>query len=145
MHIRQYPDGRQTYSLGAMTDGEMGVLYPEDWLEPTGGRAALAEFSRPGLLRIRDLVRIGPAAPEAIRGKTGHITALSESGSDVTYWVYLDDLGEDTSVSAEDLEPTGDRLPPPAPGPRSSIRVNEAGGVAGHDEYFVLDDLEWHF
>src|SRR5437868_1476648 len=93
--VRRYRDGAHKYSLGSMTDGKMGGLYAEDWIESTGGRAALSEFASPGSLKVRDVVRMGPSAPRGIRGKTGHITAWWLSGGDLIYGVYVDELGED--------------------------------------------------
>jgi hypothetical protein len=53
-------------------------------------------------------------------------------------------MGEEWMVSERDLEPTGQRLPAPQPGPASSLRVSESGELLGQESYIVVDRLEWH-
>jgi hypothetical protein len=144
MQVRRYPDGRHVYGLGAMSDGEMGGLYPEQWLEATGQRSRLEDHQGPGILKIREVVRIGPGGPEPIRGKLGHVDAGPVDVSDDQYSVWVDDMGEEWMVSERDLEPTGPRLPAPQPGAASSLRVSESGDLLGQESYIVVDRLEWH-
>ena len=144
MQVRRYPDGRHLYSIGWMSDGETGGLYPEEWLAVTGQRSRLEDHRGPSALKIREVVRIGPNAAEPIRGKLGHIDAGPASASDDQYAVWVDDIGEEWMVSERDLEPTGQRLPAPQPGPASSLRVSESGDLIGSESYIVLDELEWH-
>ena len=41
--VRRYPDGSFQYSVGYFEDGEMGGLYPSDWLVPTGETRGIAD------------------------------------------------------------------------------------------------------
>jgi hypothetical protein len=142
--VRCYPDGRHVYSVGWMSDGETGGLYPEEWLATTGQRSRLEDHQGPGTLKIREVVRIGRNAPEPIRGKLGHVDAGPASASDHQYTIWVDDTDEEWMVSDADLEPTGQRHPAPQPGPASSLRVSESGDLIGRESYIVLDELEWH-
>src|SRR5260370_28546037 len=127
-----------------MSDGETGGLYPETWLETTGQRSRLEDHQSPGLFKIREVVRIGPNGPDSIRGKLGHVDAGPASASDDQYAIWVDGLDEEWMVSETDLEPTGQRLPTPPPGPASSLRVSVSGELLGRERYVVVDDLDWH-
>ena len=142
--VRRYPDGRHVYGIGWMSDGEAGGLYPEEWLATTGQRSKLEDHQNPGSIKIREVVRIGPNGPEPIRGKLGHVDAGPASASDDQYAVWVDDIGEEWMVTERDLEPTGQRLPAPQPGPASSLRVSESGDLIRRETYIVLDRLDWH-
>ncbi len=144
MQVRQYPDGKHVYGLGAMSDGETGGLYPEEWLEATGEQSRLEDHRGPGIHKIREVVRIGPDAPEPIRGKLGRVDAGPANASDDQYAVWVEDMGDEWMVSERDLEPTGQRLPAPRPAPASSLRVSESGELLGQESYIVVDQLEWH-
>ena len=44
-----------------------------------------------------------------------------------------------------ELQPTGERLPPPVRGrPGHSVRVSEEGTLVGADDYVILDDVSDH-
>jgi hypothetical protein len=144
MQVRRYPDDKHVYSLGWMSDGETGGLYPEEWLETTGRRSSLEHHQSPGAFKIREVVRISPNGPDPIRGKQGHVDAGPASESDDQYAIWVEGMDEEWMVSETDLEPTGQRLPPPQPGPRSSLRVSVSGELLGRESYVVLDDLDWH-
>ena len=144
IQVRRYPDARYVYGVGWMSDGETGGLYPEEWLATTGQRSKMEDHQHPGTFQIREVVRIGANAAEAIRGKLGHVRAGPAGGADDQYAIWVDDPGEEWMVSGADVEPTGQRLPAPQPSLASSLRVSESGELIGSESYFLLDELDWH-
>src|SRR5207249_2115555 len=97
--VRRYPDGTHKYTLGWMSDDEMGGLYPEEWLEATGKRSTLEELASTRKFKSREVVRIGPNGPIEIRGKLGHVEDGRLSPSDDQYAVWVDETNEIWMVS----------------------------------------------
>jgi hypothetical protein len=143
--VRDYGDGRFRYGLGAVDDDlEVGGLYDEDSLRPTGQSASPDVFRVPGPFASRELVRVSAGAGiDEISGRVGAIDgSYREDSGELVLGVWFSELRELFTVAARYLESTGERLPPPESGrPASSARVDGRGAVLGHDYYVVLDEV----
>jgi hypothetical protein len=144
--VRRYPGGRFQYGLGDVDHGvEVGGLYDEENLLPTGQRATIDLFRLPGPFRVRDVVTISDTCDQAeIAGKTGVVEYCdwSDDGeSGPAIWV--EELQLVFQVEPRFLSPTGERLsPPPLGRTATSTRVDVSGHVLGQVKYVIEDEIE---
>ena len=140
--MRKYGDGRFRYSIAPLDDrDEVGTIFDEADLRGTGERASASPFTTFGAFQIRDVVRISSRCEHsAIAGLTGVIEG-GDADDEGSMLVWISQLKEVWVVRADDLQLTGERMPPSGPRQARSVKVSETGEVLGKDEYVVLDDV----
>jgi hypothetical protein len=141
--IREHPGTRFRYSVRSLVDDddEIGGLYSEEDLLPTGERASPARFALPGGFRIREIVQVSATYEDPeIAGRTGVLdgTHTGEGGIGVR----IEELDESIIVHPRFLTPTGDRLPAPHVGrAASSTQLSVHGQIRGQASYVIVDEI----
>jgi hypothetical protein len=148
--IRRDDDGRYTYSVGGLDDdSEVGGLYPEECLLPTGERASAELFWLPGPFRTRDVVRV--AGDYEFGAAAGRRAVLTDGYSEdpetgeVLLCVWIEEVGEAFTVAPGQLSPTGERLPPrPRGRVAHSTAVSTDGEIRGTFSFVIVDEIDQH-
>jgi hypothetical protein len=141
--IRRYEDGRHRYSLGS-EDDEVGGLYDEDDLRPTGEQADISLYRVPGPFREREVVTISSDYPDSeIAGREAVIDgSYMDDEEELLLGVWLDELSQAFVVPPGALTSTGRRRPPEPLGRSStSSRVSPEGEVVGTETYVIVDEI----
>jgi hypothetical protein len=142
--IREYPGPQFRYRVRSLAndDDEVGGLYDEENLLPTGEQVSRDLFGLPGGFRIGDIVQLSSTYEDPqIAGRTGVIdgTYTDEGGIGAR----IEELGESVIVQPLVLTPTGERLPMPGAGrAASSTQVSIDGQVKGQTTYIIVDEVD---
>jgi hypothetical protein len=146
--IRRYDDGHYKYSVGGFDhDPEVGGIYPEECLLPTGERASAELFWIPGPFRARDVVQV--AEDYEFGDAAGRRAVLTDAYSEdpetgeVLLCVCIEEVGEAFMVAPGQLSSTGERMPPEPRGRVAhSTAVSTDGEIRGSSSFVIIDEID---
>ncbi|GEM_PF-5686982 len=142
--IREHPGPHFHYSVRSLVDDddEIGGLYSEENLLPTGDRASTDRFALPGGFRVREIVQVSAdcEVPQ-VAGRTGVVDGTYTGDGGVG--IRIEELDDSVIVQPRFLTPTGDRLPAPEAGRAGfSTQVTVDGQIRGQTTYIIVDDVD---
>lgn len=138
--VRRYRNGQVRYCVSRMAPDGVGTIFDEGDLGSTGLRANLSEFRIIGGFSQGAVVKVrSTSALVEIAGKSGIVVGGSAGAESIG--VLIDDLGHVWCVPPSDLEATGQERREKRPKRATSLRIDQAGGLLGSDEYEVLEDV----
>lgn len=127
-------------------NSQVGGIYPEACLLPTGERASAELFWLPGPFRARDVVQV--AADCEFRDAAGRTAVLTDAYSEdpetgeVLLCVWIEELGETFMIAPGQLSATGARVPPERRGRVArSTAVSTDGEIRGTSTFVIIDEV----
>lgn len=141
--IRRYEDGRYRYSIGSR-DEDVGGIYDEESLKPTGEREDASFYLLPGPFQERDVVSVSDAISDReLAGREAVIDgSYVEDRDGLQLGIWIDELGRGFVVPVGMLRSTGERRPPePLGRTGTSSRVSTDGDFLGTESYVIIDEI----